>query len=252
MASRLLTLRLVLAASLFLSSASAQVVASSGNGCGSPVTRGIQHNPLSLEFVDQRSMVLADGNRIDQETHEKFYRDSAGRTRTEHEMLLDSGERHLAVNINDAVKCMNILLDSVRKTAQVYEYPVQPPQASAPRRRPPVPSQNHSEEAPKEAPKVERLGHMTIEGLDAVGTRTTWTMQANAIGNAQPIVHVNETWVSPELGMPVLSKYSDPRSGESVRRLVSVQRNEPDPALFQIPPDYTVTQLSQIVRDPQP
>lgn len=91
---------------------------------------------------------------------------------------------------------------------------------------------------------------MTIEGVGAVGTRMTGTTEANVIGNSQPIVRVNETWFSPELRMPVLTKYSDPQSGNTTHKLVSLVRSEPDPALFQIPSDYTVTQISEML--PQP
>ena len=247
MAPRLLALYLVVAAPLLLGNATAQVVASSGIASGSSIRHGIQQNPVSAEFVDQRSTVLADGNRIEQETHEKFYRDPEGRTRTEHEMLFPNGQRHQIVMINDVVKGMNISLDPDRKTAQVHQYSVQPLPPTAAARRPVVPLQSRAQISPKS----ENLGHMTIEGVDAVGTRTTWTTEANAIGNSQPIVRVSETWFSPELRMPILTKYSDPQTGETTHKLVSLLRSEPDPALFQIPSDYTVTQISETLPQPQ-
>lgn len=247
MVFRLLALYFVFIAPLFLSNATAQVIASSGIGSGSSVRHGIQQNPLSAEFVNHRSTVLSDGNRIEQKTREKLYRDSEGRTRTEHEMLMPNGQRHQTVMINDVVKGMNIFLDSDRKTAQVHQYSTQPVIGNAMPRPSSVPLQRRSEDPPK----FENLGHMTIEGVDAVGTRATWTIPANAIGNSQPIVRVNETWFSPELRMPVLTMYSDPQSGETTHKLVSLLRSEPDPALFQIPSDYTVTQISETLPQPQ-
>lgn len=246
MPSRLLALHLTLAASLLISNATAQLGGSAGIGSGSGVRRGVQQNPLSAEFVDERSTVLADGNRIDQEMHEKFYRDSEGRTRTEHEIFLPNGQRHQTVMITDLVKGINIFLDPDRKTAQVHQYPLQPFAVNAAPRRP-VPLQRRSEDAPK----FENLGHMTIEGVDAVGSRTIWTTPANTIGNSQPIIRVNETWLSQELRIAVLTKYFDPRSGENTHKLTSLLRNEPDPALFQIPSDYTVTQVSETLPPPQ-
>jgi hypothetical protein len=38
----------------------------------------------------------------------------------------------------------------------------------------------------------------------------------------------------------VLTKHSDPRSGETTYRLVNVVRAEPDRSLFAVPPDYTI------------
>ena len=49
-----------------------------------------------------------------------------------------------------------------------------------------------------------------------------------------------EIWRSPELKVTVLSKNSDPRSGESTTRLTNISRAEPDAASFQVPPDYEI------------
>jgi hypothetical protein len=86
----------------------------------------------------------------------------------------------------------------------------------------------------------ESLGAQTIEGVEAEGTRVTFTIAAGKIGNERPIVTVNERWYSPELQTVVLSKNSDPRMGETTYRLTNISRGEPDPSLFQVPADYTV------------
>ncbi|MBO0862880.1 MAG: hypothetical protein J2P21_31160 [Chloracidobacterium sp.] len=86
----------------------------------------------------------------------------------------------------------------------------------------------------------ESLGKQTIEGVEAEGTRVTFTIPAGQIGNDRPIVTVNERWYSPELQTVVLSKNSDPRIGETTYKLINIDRSEPDPSLFQVPADYTV------------
>jgi hypothetical protein len=86
----------------------------------------------------------------------------------------------------------------------------------------------------------ETLGKQTIEGVEAEGTRVTFTIAAGKIGNERPIVTVNERWYSPELQAVVMTKNSDPRMGETTYRLTNIVRSEPDPALFQVPADYTV------------
>jgi hypothetical protein len=88
----------------------------------------------------------------------------------------------------------------------------------------------------------ESLGGQIIEGVNAEGTRVTFTIAAGKIGNERPIVTVNERWYSPELQTVVLSKNSDPRMGETTYRLTNIVRSEPDPALFQVPADYTVNE----------
>ncbi len=94
------------------------------------------------------------------------------------------------------------------------------------------------EGAPK--PKVENLGPSTIEGVQAEGTRTTVTIPAGQIGNERDINIVSERWYSPELQVVLLSKHSDPRMGESVYKLTNINRSEPLPSMFQVPPDYSV------------
>jgi hypothetical protein len=61
----------------------------------------------------------------------------------------------------------------------------------------------------------EQLGKQMIEGVEAEGTRTTVTIPAGEIGNERPIEIVSERWYSPELQLVVMTKHSDPRSGET-------------------------------------
>ncbi len=60
------------------------------------------------------------------------------------------------------------------------------------------------------------------------------------MGNDLPIVITTETWYSPDLKVLVMSKSSDPRMGETTYKLTNLSRAEPDPALFQIPADYSI------------
>ena len=96
----------------------------------------------------------------------------------------------------------------------------------------------------------EDLGQQTIEGVSATGTRTTTEIPAGAIGNEQPIKIVSEQWFSPELQVLVLTKHSDPRTGETTYRLTGVVRAEQARSLFDLPPDYTL-QESVIRRQQQ-
>jgi hypothetical protein len=86
----------------------------------------------------------------------------------------------------------------------------------------------------------EELGTQNIEGVPATGSRTTTTIPAGAIGNLQPIKVVAEQWFSSDLGVLVMTKHSDPRVGETIYRLQSIVRAEPDRSLFTLPPDYTL------------
>ena len=45
--------------------------------------------------------------------------------------------------------------------------------------------------------------------------------------------------------MVVMTKRSDPRSGDTTFQMTDIQAGEPAASLFQVPPDYTVAQPPQ-------
>ena len=98
--------------------------------------------------------------------------------------------------------------------------------------------------------KTESLGSQSFDGVMADGKRVTETIAAGAIGNERPIDIVNETWYSAELQTVVMSKHSDPRTGDTVYQLTNIQRGEPAPSLFQVPSDYTVREELHLTLKP--
>lgn len=91
--------------------------------------------------------------------------------------------------------------------------------------------------------KAESLGTRTIEGIETIGTRKTWTIPAGAIGNDRALVTTEETWYSPQLKLVLLSTRDDPRFGNTIYSLKNIIRAEPDKSLFQIPAGYDVEKL---------
>ena len=49
-----------------------------------------------------------------------------------------------------------------------------------------------------------------------------------------------EEWTIPDLGVRALREMRLASGHESSERLVNLSRSEPDPALFEVPPEYTV------------
>jgi hypothetical protein len=47
-----------------------------------------------------------------------------------------------------------------------------------------------------------------------------------------------------------MTRRSDPRTGDTTYRLTNIVRAEPDPALFQVPPGFTVRETG-IKRNPE-
>jgi hypothetical protein len=87
---------------------------------------------------------------------------------------------------------------------------------------------------------VEQLGTQWIEGLLAKGMRTTTTIPAGMEGNDRVLTVVSEIWVATDMGVTLLEKRSDPRSGDRETRLTNLEQSEPDAALFQVPSEYTI------------
>jgi hypothetical protein len=92
--------------------------------------------------------------------------------------------------------------------------------------------------APRGPGVVTALPAREIEGVRVHGERTTWTIEEGKLGNEKPIVIAREVWSSPELILTIMSRDSDPRSGEVNYRLQNLKRGEPDAALMKVPADY--------------
>ena len=88
----------------------------------------------------------------------------------------------------------------------------------------------------------EPLGKQMIEGVNAEGTREVSTVAAGAIGNDRPIQVATESWYSADLQMNVMTKHSDPRTGDESFRLTNIRRGEPGAYLFQAPAGYQINE----------
>jgi hypothetical protein len=195
-----------------------------------PVVKGA---PFSADLVTETTQALADGNHIHQTSTSRLYRDAEGRTRREQSLnglgvLAPNANLPPVVFINDPVAHVNYALSPSAHTAT---------RAAGAGRRMRVPQAQTG----GQSLKTESLGHQTIEGVQTEGTRTTVTIAAGQLGNEQPIQIVSETWYSADLQMAILSRRSDPRSGETVTRYANMSRTEPAHALFEVPADYKVT-----------
>lgn len=100
--------------------------------------------------------------------------------------------------------------------------------------------ERHGIKGVDENTKTENLGKQSFDGVEVEGTRTTRTIPVGEIGNERPLEIVSERWYAPALQAVVMTKRSDPRSGETTYRLTNINRNEPSRSLFEVPADYTV------------
>jgi hypothetical protein len=88
---------------------------------------------------------------------------------------------------------------------------------------------------------VEDLGIKDIQGIPAHGVRhTTLGTEVDGDWNGKPLRETAQ-WVSDELAAMMLIIEKDFRTGRDTRwELANIQRGDPDPALFTIPPDFKI------------
>jgi len=221
---------------------------------GIPAVTG---QPYSAVEETETVQTLADGTHIDRRTTTKVWRDSQGRTRSEHYVkpLHSNGDAEIlaTVMIRDPIAGFEYLLNPREHSGE--QSPLRPMVAGGPggaptARRLDVRAGNGggaaaispvAAQSPDPNFKIEQLGTQTMEGLVVDGTRTTRTIPAGTEGNDAPIQIVTERWVSKELRIPVLVKVSDPRGGDRTTQLTNINLTEPNLSLFQPPTDYTIT-----------
>jgi hypothetical protein len=231
--------------------------------------------PYSGNAVTDTTQTLADGNRIVNHMTAAVYRDGEGRERREQSIpnigpFDAQGAPPTTIFISDPVAGVNYSMNPNTKTAiklpvpQAGSLPPIPAGAAAapvmfyrnfrvaggnatasmvapPPSPPQVTFYSKSGTTLLDKPDMQQLGTKVVEGVQAEGTRSTLTIPAGQIGNDNPIQIVDEVWRSPELQVIVHSEHSDPRMGTTVYSLQNISRSDPSPALFQVPPDYTVT-----------
>jgi len=235
---------------------------------GGPLSQ-VAGQPYSAQQETQTVQTLADGTRITNGTQKvTYYRDSLGRTRTERTAMqppgflsASSAAPPVFIEITDPVGGYHYAFDSNSRT--VHRTPIGPVRfanrkviALAPPPSAPPPTSQltavmvstagaalitaGSEQRPQPETTTEQLGTQTIEGVLAEGVRRTTIYPVGFVGNDRPITAVSERWTSRELGMAVMTKTSDPRSGEATMKLTNISRTEPDASLFQPPAGYEI------------
>jgi hypothetical protein len=235
----------------------------------------VKNAPYSAQAVSEKVQSLSDGNQITLRSTTTFYRDSAGRTRTE--MATQDGELR-TITIRDPQGAAWILRPQDKTATKLFA-----PRALAQEAR--EKAREHIETLRKEGKlpegreavivkRVERsgapaghrhhgaglgmiagafgdrewaaravtreLGARDINGVKAEGKLRSYEIPAGELGNRNPIVVSHETWFSPELQIAMYTKHSDPRTGENTYRLENLKREEPAASLFTVPSDYTV------------
>lgn len=204
--------------------------------------------PYSADTVTENAQTLADGNRIARKVTGRVYRDSDGRIRREE----DHADGTVSISIIDPVTNVSYRLDPQQhvawKSAPEIGFSIMTKVEEANTRQrgsgmvtvSPADPSGHVSVSVHTGGNEPPLEKKTIDGIAVEGRKTTATIPAGQIGNDLPITITSEEWRSPDLQILILTRYSDPRMGDSTYRVTNVVRAEPDPSLFQVPPGYTI------------
>jgi len=209
--------------------------------------RVVKNAPFTGDLITETTQVLTDGNHIHQTTTAHMVRDSEGRTRREQSLsglgvLGSPSSNTQAIFIDDPVAGVTYALNPKNHTATKSAVGAR---GRGGRSGPPMNGGFRGGNRQEQNAKTDSLGRQTIEGLPADGTRVTVTIPAGQMGNDLPIQVVTERWYSPDLQMNIVTKRSDPRTGETVTKLTNVSRSEPAHALFEPPADYKISDYSR-------
>jgi hypothetical protein len=210
-----------------------------GIGQAGPVV----NKPFSGVEARHMTQVLGDGTHVDRSDTSNFFRDAAGRMRSE------SPDRIL---IYDPVTKLIYDLDPKHKTytkrtdegTQVSIAVVnggtyvrsQSGHISSTPTHVDLGIPVHAEKGVQTG--TEDLPPQLLNGTAVKGSRFTSTIPAGTFGNDREVKIVNERWYSDDLQVLVKSTNNDPRFGITTYELSNIVQGPPNPALFQVPGDY--------------
>jgi hypothetical protein len=240
----------------------------------SPVMgRTVKGAPYSADEITESQQTLSDGTNITRQSKTTVYRDGEGRVRREtpkeitifdpvasvsytlNPKTMTAVKRSLGMVAEEGQKILTFTTSSSTSSASIEskaELDAAVAGAIAAKMKAELAAQLEQVQAKMSATKessTEKLGQQVMEGLTVDGARTTNTIEAGAIGNDRPIHVVNERWYSDELKLTVMTKHTDPRTGEETFRLANVHRGEPGAYLFMVPAEYQIVSRGETKKE---
>jgi hypothetical protein len=199
--------------------------------------------PYSGTQSNQTIRTLANGTQITQRglRPTTVYRDSFGRTRFENQAFpVPSGMKptfpYTLVQIEDPVAGYFYVLDSESKIA--HRVPLKVTSSGPPEALP------NTEAWTRIMPDgttltSKSLGVQTMLGMMVAGTKTTVMHPAGSqMGNDRPVTTTDESWMSPQLGVLIYARDTNPDGSESWTTMQDFSAADPDASLFQVPAGY--------------
>jgi hypothetical protein len=186
--------------------------------------------PFSATVMIESKQPLADGSVDTRVSQTMIARDSRGRIRNERHMLMPAGIKGtpplISVLVFDPATRISHIFNPATMIAR--EMVVPPPSSD--------PAFNNG--------KIEDLGYSTLNGMQAKGTRTTRIVPSPVSGTGKPVTVTDEVWYSEELHLNLMEEHTDVRGGRQTVAILSIKRDEPEPALFEVPAGYRIVDMT--------
>jgi hypothetical protein len=193
--------------------------------------------PFSATVTVENAVPMPDGSVDTKRTINLVGRDSRGRIHNERRRLMPEGFHGspmlLEVRLFDPQTRVVTFYDPMTRIARQRVVPEAPQ-----RTNPPAPARANPQV------KVEDLGTTTLNGLDAKGTRRTFTVPAKLSGTGKPVEVVDEYWYSEDLHVNLLVRRTDPRTGVQTVAVSAIQRVEPAAEFFEVPEGYRTVDMT--------
>ncbi len=204
----------------------------------------LQGAPFVARVDTDWTHTLADGSQVTVKNHRTVARDSAGRIFQERRGFSPTGDvqetRIDALEYTDPIAQEFTSCNPQRRTCYVTTY-LRKPLSSMPVGMTGL-KMCGCASAPGQGITIQQqaLGQQELESVNAIGSQEITTLPAGMFGNksAEPIV--KQFWYAPQLGINLVTKRFDPRSGAENFIVSRVSLAEPDVKLFDPPADYAI------------
>jgi hypothetical protein len=187
----------------------------------------VANAPFTSTVTAEWTRILEDGTTLTLQNHRLVVRDRKGRIYQERRSLVPKDghteSQVQRIEISDPSTHLKYFCFVEDHTCHLNDY-FAPTSASLP------PAE--FVEAGGASTSRQDLGKNIVNGLDAVGTLETTTINAGAMGNDRPISITKEFWYSPQLGLNLSVKRIDPLHGTQIFNVTGNRPRRSGPQVF--------------------
>jgi hypothetical protein len=203
----------------------------------------VPNTPFSAVVNIERSRPQPDGTVFTLKTIRNIGRDRRGRIHNESRALVPASSSAtpplVRIHLYDPNTRVSTYLNPEKRifwTETVHH----PPSSEPPTVRYASPTGDGLSQ--NELSKEEDLGVRDMEGVQVHGVRETQTIAAEDNSSGKEVVVTDEFWYSADLRINLMVKHTDPRTGTATMTVSQITRTDPDPAFFEIPEGYKLTE----------